>query len=399
MRRLTPSPHGDGEDAAAAVKKLEAQTNHDIKAVEYWIGEQLRARGLEALCPYVHFACTSWDINNVALALDVHDALRDALLPALADVTAGIRAQAQAHAHTPMLARTHGQPASPTTLGKEFANFYARLAPRQARLAAVRLPAKFSGAVGNYNAHTAAAPHINWAEVTRDFVQRQGLAFVPCTTQIEPYDDLAELFELLRRINTILLDFCRDCWGYISVEYFIQEAGGAAEAGSSTMPHKINPIEFENAEGNLGIANALLGHFADKLPVSRWQRDLSDSTVLRAIGSGFGHTLIAWKGAHKGLGKIKINHAKLTADLDANWAVLTEAVQTVLRLNGISDAYEQLKDLSRGQALDKTTLHTFVQNLPLNEAAKASLLALTPATYCGLAAQLTAQNTEEDSTP
>lgn len=381
--------------AAAAVKALEAETKHDVKAVEYWIGGQLQQRQLEALCPYIHFACTSWDINNLALALQVTEAVREVMHPAFAALAERIRRHAAAAADIPMLARTHGQPASPTTVGKEFANVYARLQPRLQRLAAFTLPAKFNGAVGNYNAHIAAVPELDWPAISRRFIEQHGLSAATHTTQIEPYDDLAELFDLMRRINTILLDLCRDCWGYISLEYFIQQRGdGKSETGSSTMPHKINPIDFENAEGNLGIASSLFAHFGDKLPVSRWQRDLSDSTVLRAIGSAFAHSLIAARAAHAGLGKIIVNPAKLAADLDGNWAVLSEAVQTVLRAEGVKDAYEQLKALSRGNEVTAGRLHDYIKTLPLGDAARQRLLALTPATYCGLAAELTRQLTD-----
>ncbi len=378
----------DAHTTAVAVKQIEAETKHDVKAVEYWIGEQLTQRQLAHLCPYVHFACTSWDINNVALALQVTAAINKVLLPAMETLCQQLQQRAINDAALPMLARTHGQPASPTTVGKEFANYVARLAPRLTTLAAVSLPAKFSGAVGNYNAHLVAAADVDWQSVNRAFVEQQGLRYSPYSTQIEPYDDVADTFDSLRRCNTILLDLCRDCWGYISIEYFVQRRGSATETGSSTMPHKINPIDFENAEGNLGIANALLAHFSDKLPVSRWQRDLSDSTVLRAIGTAFGHTLIAWRAAAVGLDKIEVNPVKLQHDLDHNWAVLTEAIQTVLRAEGVENAYEQLKSLSRGNTVTEESLRAFIQTLTLRPAAKERLLALTPATYCGLAETL-----------
>ena len=383
------------DTAAERVKVLESDTKHDVKAIEYWIGEQLDKHQLEELRPYVHFACTSWDINNIALVKQISGAVRHIMLPALTAITNRLEQHITDNAGIAMLARTHGQPASPTTVGKELAVFQARLLPRLNRLAQLRLPAKFNGAVGNYNAHCIAAPQIDWQQTAREFVEEQGLDFTNYTTQIEPYDDLAELFDLLRRINTILLDFCRDCWGYISLDYFIQKTGGGTETGSSTMPHKINPIDFENAEGNIGIANALLTHFSDKLPVSRWQRDLSDSTVLRAIGSTFAHTLIAWSAVAAGIDKISVNHQRLADDLDANWAVLTEAVQTVLRCEGVPDAYEQLKALSRGQPINAALLHQFIRDAPLSEAAKTRLLELKPATYCGLAQQLAQQLVEK----
>ena len=383
---------GNNADTAAAdIKRIEQDTKHDVKAVEYWLAARLQAHNAAALRPYVHFACTSWDINNVAFSKQVSAAVCEVMLPQLRDLTVTLQARAAKHAAVPMLSRTHGQAASPTTVGKEFANFVARLMPRLQRLETLRLPAKFNGAVGNYNAHLAAAPTFDWQQIAREFIESWGLRFAPHTTQIEPYDDLADLFDLVRRINGILLDLCRDCWGYIGIDYFLQQSAGGAETGSSTMPHKINPIDFENAEGNIGVANALLSHFADKLQVSRWQRDLSDSTVLRAVGGAFGHTLIAWRATATGLGKISLNHEKLAADLDANWQVLGEAVQTVLRAAGVADAYEQLKALSRGRRVDADGMREFIQSLDIADDARASLLALTPATYCGLAASLARQ--------
>ena len=378
----------DGAQTPAQVKRLEAQTRHDVKAAEYWLAERLQARGAAALRPYAHFACTSWDVNNIAFSLQVAAALQSSLLPALQGAQSRLLQLAQRHANAAMLARTHGQPASPTTVGKEFANFAARLAPRLARLRACRLPAKANGASGNYNAHCVAAPKTNWQRLSQDFVESFGLRFAPYTTQIEPYDDFAELCDLLRRINTILLDLCRDVWGYVALNYFLQKTAGAAEAGSSAMPHKINPIDFENAEGNLGVANAMLAHFGDKLPVSRWQRDLSDSTVLRSAGAAFGHCLLAWRAVAVGLDKLQINPPALQADLNAHWEVLAEAAQTVLRAEGLPDAYERLKAFSRGKAVSAEGFREFVRAQPVSPAAKARLLALTPAGYCGLAARL-----------
>lgn len=383
---------GEEERAWVKVKRIETATKHDVKAVEYWLMGRLQEHDADALCPYVHFACTSWDINNIAFSLQVMGALREVMLPPLRALKEKLCIYAHEHADTPMLSRTHGQAASPTTVGKEFANVAVRLAAMVERLEAFQLPAKFNGAVGNYNAHVIAAPTVDWRTLTREFVESfasQGLRFSPYTTQIEPYDELAALFDLLRRVNMVLLDFCRDCWSYISADYFSQKkSDNIFETGSSTMPHKINPIDFENAEGNLGVANALFSHFGDKLPVSRLQRDLSDSTVLRAVGGAFGHTLIAWRAAVAGLDKISINKDKLAADLNANWQVLTEAVQTALRAAGDDLAYEKLKDLSRGKPVTAATLHKFIDSLELKQDVKARLLALTPATYCGLAGEL-----------
>ena len=385
----------DNEDKIISdIKALENETKHDVKAVEYWLAERLSGIGIPELVPFVHFACTSWDINNIAVAKQLSAAKEQVMLPALSDLLDKLLELAKVHADTPMLSRTHGQPASPTTVGKEFANIAARLKPNMQRLKDFVLPAKINGAVGNYNAHIVAAPHADWPVLARRFIESKNLRFAAYTTQIEPYDELAELFDLLRRINTVLLDCCRDMWGYISLEYFIQPAGGGLETGSSTMPHKVNPIDFENAEGNIGVANALFAHFSDKLPVSRWQRDLSDSTVLRSIGTAFGHTLIAWRATLAGLNKICVNTEKLNADLDANWQVLGEAVQTVLRAAGVADAYEQLKRLSRGKAVSAKDMRDFISQLPLEEALKKRLLTLSPASYCGLASDL-ARNIDE----
>ena len=335
----------------------------------------------------MHFACTSEDINNLAYALMLRDARADVLLPALDALGARLRELARAHAELPMLSRTHGQTASPTTLGKEFANVAARLDRQRAQLAALRIPGKINGAVGNYNAHVIAYPDVDWQELARGFVEDLGLEWNPCTTQIEPHDGIAEYCDVVRRANTVLTDLARDIWGYIALGYFRQTLR-AGEVGSSTMPHKVNPIDFENAEGNLGLANALLGHFAEKLPISRWQRDLTDSTVLRAMGTAFGHTLVALESLQKGLDKLQVAPERLAADLDASWEVLAEAVQTVMRRHGLPEPYEQLKALTRGQGITRETMQTFIAGLALPEAARQRLLALTPAAYTGLAAEL-----------
>jgi adenylosuccinate lyase len=369
------------------IKTIEARTNHDVKAVEYWIksaGDD--AAELREAAEFVHFACTSEDINNTAHALMLARG-RDLLLAALRSLHRELRALAHQHADVPMLSRTHGQPATPTTVGKEFANFAVRLAAASDTLARVSLRAKMNGAVGNFNAHLAAAPAVDWEAFARGVVEDLGLVFNEHTTQIEPHDYMAELFDALARTNTILLDLDRDVWGYISLGYFKQKLK-EGEIGSSTMPHKVNPIDFENSEGNLGIANALLRHLAEKLPVSRWQRDLSDSTVLRNLGVAFGHCLIAYLSCQRGLAKLEINRAALAADLDGAWEVLAEAVQTVMRRFGVPEPYERLKELTRGKTITRETLHAFIGALPIPEAERKTLLALTPATYVGKAAEL-----------
>jgi len=376
------------DEDAAQIKQIEARTNHDVKAIEYWLKEKLGhhaqvRRSLE----FIHFACTSEDINNLSYALMVSDARRVVMLPGLDALIKALRALAKKYADQPMLSRTHGQPASPTTLGKELANVVARLMRARARIASVELLGKINGAVGNYNAHVVAYPDVNWEALSKRFVRQLGLEFNPYTTQIEPHDAFAELFDALARANTILLDLNRDVWGYISVGYFRQKLK-AGEVGSSTMPHKVNPIDFENSEGNIGIANALLRHLADKLPVSRWQRDLSDSTALRNIGNAFGHSLLAYNACLRGLGKLEVNAARLSADLEANWEVLAEPIQQVMRRHGVPEAYEKLKDLTRGKGVDARRLRTFVNQLPIPASAKKRLLALTPSTYIGLAATL-----------
>jgi adenylosuccinate lyase len=373
----------------ARLKAIEEKTNHDVKAVEYFLRERLADNPEVArVAEFIHFACTSEDINNVCHALMLRRSREEVMLPALDAVIEKLAALARELADLPMLARTHGQPASPTTLGKELANTVHRLRRARERFASVRLTAKMNGAVGNYNAHLVAYPEVDWERLARHFVERLGLEFNPYTTQIEPHDAMAELFDACARINTILIDLDRDIWGYVSLGYFRQKPR-AGEVGSSTMPHKVNPIDFENSEGNLGIANALLRHMSEKLPVSRWQRDLTDSTVLRNMGVAFGHTLLAWDSCLRGLGKLEADRERLAADLEENWEVLAEPIQTVMRRYGISSAYERLKDLTHGRrGMTRETLHAFIEELPLPDAAKKRLLALTPATYTGKAAEL-----------
>ena len=388
VERLRNLARDFGTADAARVKEIEATTNHDVKAVEYWIKERLRDDAdLAGALEFVHFACTSEDINNLSYALLLRQAREDVLLPALDRLCESLRAMAHAHAALPMLSRTHGQTASPTTVGKELANVLARLQRQRRQLAAVEMPGKINGAVGNYNAHLAAYPDIDWAAFAQRFVESLGLDFNPYTTQIEPHDGIAELCDVQRRIDTITIDLCRDIWGYISLGYF-RQAVKAGEVGSSTMPHKVNPIDFENAEGNFGIANALLQHFAEKLPISRWQRDLTDSTVLRALGTAFGHALVGFESLAKGLGKLSVNAERLAADLDAAWEVLAEPVQTVMRRHGLPNPYEQLKSLTRGHGIDAAALRAFIEGLDLPDDAKVRLAALTPGSYTGLAEAL-----------
>lgn len=376
------------ETSAERVKMIERGTNHDVKAVEYFIKESLAGDDeLAGIAEFVHFACTSEDINNLSYALMLERARGEVLLPAIDRLTEVLADLAREHAATPMLSRTHGQPASPTTLGKEFANTVHRLRRQRARFAEAALLGKVNGAVGNYNAHAVAFPEVDWPALTRDFVENLGLAWNPYTTQIEPHDCVAEYCDALARINTIVLDLCRDCWAYISIGYFRQKTVDG-ETGSSTMPHKVNPIDFENAEGNLGIANALLAHFSAKLPLSRWQRDLTDSTVLRNLGPALAFGLLAMESCQRGLGKLEADDARIAADLDANWEVLGEAIQTVMRRHGIDQPYEKLKALMRGRRIDRDALHAFIRDLDLPTDARDRLLALTPATYVGLAAQL-----------
>ena len=375
---------------AGRVKAIERTTNHDVKAVEYFIKEKLEGRAdLARAKEFTHFACTSEDINNLSYGLMLKQGRDAVLLPALDRLQDALLALSHAQAAQPMLSRTHGQTASPTTLGKEAANVLARINRQMPQLRGIALPGKINGAVGNYNAHAVAYPDVDWPRFAERFVTGLGLEFNPYTTQIEPHDAIAELCDAMRRINTIGIDLCRDIWGYISLGYFKQQLK-AGEVGSSTMPHKVNPIDFENAEGNFGIANGLLGHFAEKLPISRWQRDLTDSTVLRALGTGFGHTLIALDSLLKGLGKLEANPQRLQEDLDAAWEVLAEPVQTVMRRYGLPNPYEQLKALTRGQGITADSLHAFIDGLALPEAVKRELLALTPAGYTGHAAELAA---------
>jgi len=374
----------DGE----RIKAIEATTNHDVKAVEYFIKEKIgNDPALAQAKEFVHFACTSEDINNLAYSLMLRDARETVLLPAIDQVIGTLRTLAHEHAGLSLLSRTHGQTASPTTMGKELANVVARLERQRRQLVAIEIPGKINGAVGNYNAHVISYPAVDWPALAASFVDGLGLTFNPYTTQIEPHDGIAEFADVLRRINIILIDLARDIWGYISLGYF-RQALKAGEVGSSTMPHKVNPIDFENAEGNFGLANALLGHFAEKLPISRWQRDLTDSTVLRALGTAFGHSLVALESLMKGLGKLNVNADRIAADLDASWEVLAEAVQTVMRRFGLPEPYEQLKALTRGQGITKESMRTFIDGLDLPADAKKALAELTPASYIGLADKL-----------
>jgi adenylosuccinate lyase len=376
------------ERDAEHIKNIEAETNHDVKAIEYWIKARLAKNPeVQRSLEFVHFACTSEDINNLAYALMLSDSREKVMLPKLDQLIAALQALARRHAALPMLSRTHGQPASPTTLGKEMANFAQRLARARARIAGVAALGKINGAVGNYNAHLAAYPGLAWERFCRRFVERLGLEFNAYTTQIEPHDWIAELLDAYAAANTILLGLDRDLWGYISLGYFKQKLK-AGEVGSSTMPHKVNPIDFENSEGNAGVANALLRHLADKLPVSRWQRDLSDSTALRNVGTALGHTLLAYASCLRGMAKLEVDAPRLAADLEANWEVLAEAVQQVMRRHGVPEAYEKLKALTRGQRMNGKQLAAFVKTLPIPPEAKKRLLALTPARYTGLAAEL-----------
>ncbi|MGH8154806.1 MAG: adenylosuccinate lyase [Rhodanobacteraceae bacterium] len=373
---------------AGRIKAIETTTNHDVKAVEYFIKERIGDDpALKQAREFVHFACTSEDINNLAYALMLRDARDHGLLPELDKVVATLRALAHAHADLPMLARTHGQTASPTTLGKELANVVARLARQRAQLAGTTIPGKINGAVGNFNAHVVAYPEVDWRAFSRGFVESLGLPWNAYTTQIEPHDAIAELCDAQRRIDTILIDLARDVWGYISLGYIRQKLT-SGEVGSSTMPHKVNPIDFENAEGNFGIADVLFGHFSAKLPISRWQRDLTDSTVLRALGEALGHALVGFASLQKGLGKLEVNPARIAADLDHAWEVLAEAIQTVMRRHGLPEPYEQLKALTRGKGITREALQQFIASLALPEADRQRLLALAPATYIGLAAEL-----------
>jgi adenylosuccinate lyase len=374
-------------EAAESVKAIEAKINHDVKAVEYYVREQLKAAGAsDAALELVHFGCTSEDINNVSHAA-LLVAARQILLETLDNLIRKLTALAHDCADMSMLSRTHGQPASPTTFGKEAANFVARLTRVRNRWTSVAALGKWNGAVGNFNAHVAAAPALDWPEISRSFVSSLGLQPNAYTTQIEPHDWIGEYCDAAAAIDTVLIDLCRDFWGYISLGYLRQRAA-AGEVGSSTMPHKVNPIDFENAEGNLGVANALLRHFADKLPISRWQRDLTDSTVLRNLGVALGHALVAWRSLERGLGKVEPDRARMAADAGEAWEVLGEAVQTVLRAAGVPNGYELLKDFTRGRAIDARSLAAFIETLPLPQSEKTRLLAMRPETYTGLAARL-----------
>ncbi len=375
----------DGFDleSAARVKEIESTTNHDVKAVEYFLKEQIgEMPELTAVQEFIHFACTSEDINNLAYGLMLLDARTRCLLPVMDEIIEAIRGLAHRYADQPMLSHTHGQPASPTTLGKEMAVFAARLKRHRTCLAETSLCGKMNGAVGNYNAHMAAYPSVDWPAMANAFVSELGLEWNPLTTQIEPHDYMAELFHAQMRFNTTLTDFCRDIWAYVSKGYFKQKPV-ETEVGSSTMPNKVNPIDFENAEGNLGVANAILGHMAEKLPISRLQRDLSDSTVLRNLGVGAAHSLVAYRSCLRGISKLEINTDALARDLDGAWEVLAEPIQTVMRRHGIDKPYERLKALTRGRSIDRQALHAFIETLDLPAEDKARLLALTPATYIG----------------
>jgi adenylosuccinate lyase len=381
-QQLNAIVDGFNETHAARIKEIESTTNHDVKAVEYFIKEQFGSNEeLDTVKEFVHFACTSEDINNLSHALMLK-AGREILIAQMQQITEGIASLAKEFASDPMLSRTHGQTASPTTVGKELANVAARLRRQIAQAGKVELLGKINGAVGNYNAHISAYPEVNWQENAQVFVESLGLVWNPYTTQIEPHDYIAELFDAIARFNTILIDFDRDIWGYISLGYFKQKTI-AGEVGSSTMPHKVNPIDFENSEGNLGIANAVFGHLAAKLPVSRWQRDLTDSTVLRNMGVGFGYSAIAYASTLKGMSKLEINRARLAADLDNSWEVLAEPIQTIMRRYNIEEPYEKLKALTRGQAITQEVIQNFVETLDVPEEAKQAMRDLTPANYIG----------------
>ncbi|MBV2127531.1 adenylosuccinate lyase [Arsukibacterium indicum] len=368
---------------AERVKEIERTTNHDVKAVEYLLKEKVAGNSeLNAISEFIHFACTSEDINNLSHGLMLSQARSEVLLPQCDALLSAIKNLATEHKTVAMMARTHGQPASPTTMGKEMANVYARLKRQRDQIAAIDILGKINGAVGNYNAHLSAYPELDWHQFAEQFVSSLGLSFNPYTTQIEPHDYIAELFDAIARFNTILLDFDRDIWGYIALGHFKQKTV-AGEIGSSTMPHKVNPIDFENSEGNLGIANALFNHLSAKLPVSRWQRDLTDSTVLRNLGMGFGYTLIAYQATLKGISKLEVNTPALLAELDANWELLAEPVQTVMRKYGIEKPYEKLKELTRGKRINQADLARFIDTLELPDAVKAELKQLTPANYIG----------------
>ncbi|MDX1704978.1 adenylosuccinate lyase [Pseudidiomarina sp.] len=371
------------EAHAARVKAIESTTNHDVKAVEYFLKEAVADHAeLAAVSEFIHFACTSEDINNLSHALMLREALQDVMLPVMQELTSAVKGLAIAHKTVPMMARTHGQPATPTTMGKEMANVYVRLKRQLEQLQAVPLLGKINGAVGNYNAHLAAYPEVDWHSLSERFVTSLGLSWNAYTTQIEPHDYIAELFDAVARFNTIVIDFDRDLWGYIALNHFKQRTV-AGEVGSSTMPHKVNPIDFENSEGNLGLANAVMAHLAAKLPISRWQRDLTDSTVLRNIGVGFAYALIAYQATLKGISKLEVNADNLARELDQNWELLAEPVQTVMRRYGIEKPYEKLKELTRGKRVNQQAMADFINSLELPETVKAELKRLTPASYIG----------------
>ncbi len=377
------------EDDAQRVKDIERTTNHDVKAVEYYLKEKIADNTeLNAVSEFIHFACTSEDINNLSYALMLKGGREEALLPEIDQLIASIKDIAGEYAEIPLLCRTHGQPASPSTLGKEMANVVYRLQRQRKQIAEVELLGKINGAVGNYNAHLSAYPNLDWEKFAKDFVESLGLTWNPYTIQIEPHDYIAELFDAVSRHNTIIIDFCRDIWSYISIGYFKQKVI-AGEVGSSTMPHKVNPIDFENAEGNMGMANAMMAHLSQKLPISRWQRDLTDSTVLRTLGVGLGHTSIAIQSTLKGISKLEVNEAAIAADLDRNWEVLAEPVQTVMRRYGIEKPYEKLKELTRGQRINAEIMATFIESLEIPQDAKDLLLEMTPASYIGNAIEQT----------
>ncbi|HRO64423.1 adenylosuccinate lyase [Thermomonas sp.] len=386
--RLRALAEGFSVDDAARVKTIERTTNHDVKAVEYFLKERLKDDAeLAPALEFVHFACTSEDINNLSYGLMLDAARREVIVPAYQGIADALRQLAHAQAGQPMLSRTHGQTASPTTLGKEVANVVARLERQIRQIMAVDITGKINGAVGNYNAHVISYPDVDWPVFARRFVESLGLVFNPYTTQIEPHDCVAELADAARRANTVLIDFARDVWGYVSLGYFKQKLK-EGEVGSSTMPHKVNPIDFENAEGNFGLANALFEHFSVKLPISRWQRDLTDSTVLRALGTAFGHSLVALESLAKGIGKLEVNPQRLNDDLDSAWEVLAEAVQTVMRRHGLPNPYEQLKALTRGHGINADSMRAFIDGLNLPADAKQRLHDLTPGGYTGLAQRL-----------
>ena len=389
LQRLDKLASEFSEADAAAVKSIESRTNHDVKAIEYFLKERLSDNAeIRKVSEFIHFACTSEDINNLSHALMLKSAREDVMLPALDNLITKLRELAHQLSDYPMLARTHGQPASPTTLGKEMANTAYRLQRQRESLAAIQIMGKINGAVGNYNAHLSAYPDFDWEDFAKRFVVGLGLTFNAYTIQIEPHDYMAELFDNFARINTILIDLNRDIWGYISLGYFKQKVT-AGEVGSSTMPHKVNPIDFENSEGNLGLANALLRHLSEKLPISRWQRDLTDSTVLRNMGVGLGYTLLGYDSCLKGLKKLEANALRLQADLESNWEILAEPIQTVMRRYGVANPYEQLKELTRGkEGINQATLHAFINQLAIPDSEKQRLLQLTPSNYIGLAAEL-----------